>query len=97
MCQGAYPGPVQALCKHSTVGPILIAPIVSIFVEDSINFQQKLIDTLKRSSDDEDELLGQVNLFNSKIKGNYKDFPHAMWMRKRSEEVSAPWGFMPYE
>lgn len=99
MCQGAYPGPFQAFCKHSNVAPTVIAPIVKMLIEDLANFQQTLIDTLKRSSDDEDEILGQVNLFNSqiKIKGNYKDFPHAMWMCKRSGEASAPWGVMTYE
>ncbi|MBI5328706.1 MAG: hypothetical protein HZB80_10540, partial [Deltaproteobacteria bacterium] len=99
MCQGAYPGPYQAIYKrpdykHSTIRPILIASIVKISFEDLHDFLKKLIEALKSSSDDEDEILRVINQFNSDIKDHY-DFDNAIWWSKRSGEVSVRWGTMP--
>lgn len=72
ICQGAFPGPYQAF-EYGYPRPIIIAPVVSMLCEHLEKFYPKLIETLKQTSDNEDEIFKLVVNFNndSNIKESY--------------------------
>lgn len=62
-CQGAFPGPDQAF-KYGSPRPIIIAPVVSMYTVNLLEFYPKLIKTLKQTYDNEDEIFKLVENFN---------------------------------